>query len=185
MGRPGREGMPVPAHPQRSPFPVSWFPSELVVMHKQDPTGKGQCHRYPSQAWLHWEGRRASAYLLVGLKMKKELASGMGTAFSFSCSSARGRGRGLSGISGSSSSSSPAQGGKGKNDPEREKDCDLMDPLILIWHLCQKDCSTPRLAEGHHILRSSHNHVLAPQQLPCCPARDVSYLGSLQKGRGL
>lgn len=39
--------------------------------------------------------------------MKKELASGMGTAFSFSCSSARGRGRGLSGISGSSSSSSP------------------------------------------------------------------------------
>lgn len=52
-------------------------------------------------------GSQGTPYLLVGLKMKKELASGMGTAFSFSCSSARGRGRGLTGISGSSSSSSP------------------------------------------------------------------------------
>lgn len=52
-------------------------------------------------------GCHSATYLLVGLKMKKELASGMGTAFSFSCSSARGRGRGLTGISGSSSSSSP------------------------------------------------------------------------------
>lgn len=60
-----------------------------------------------SAIWLEekW-GKRA--YLLVGLKMKNELASGMGTAFSFNCSSARGRGLGLSGISGSSSSSSPA-----------------------------------------------------------------------------
>lgn len=39
--------------------------------------------------------------------MKKELASGSGTASSFSCRSAIGRGRGLIGISGSSSSSSP------------------------------------------------------------------------------
>lgn len=39
--------------------------------------------------------------------MKKELASGNGTASSFSCRSAIGRGRGLMGISGSSSSSSP------------------------------------------------------------------------------
>lgn len=80
----------------------------------------GRCQRYPSQAWLHKAGRRVSAYLLVGLKMKKELASGMGTAFSFSCSSARGRGRGLRGISGSSSSSSPAwwpQAGKRKESP--------------------------------------------------------------------
>lgn len=70
-----------------------------------------------TQAWFHSAGKRVSAHLLVGLKMKKELASGMGTAFSFSCSSARGRGRGLRGISGSSSSSSPAgwpQGGKRK-----------------------------------------------------------------------
>lgn len=56
----------------------------------------------------------STTYLLVGLKMKKELASGMGTAFSFSCSSARGRGRGLTGISGSSSSSSPVQGERKK-----------------------------------------------------------------------
>ena len=46
--------------------------------------------------------------------MKKELASGMGTAFSLSCSSASGRGRGLTGISGSSSSSSPV--GEGERD---------------------------------------------------------------------
>lgn len=39
--------------------------------------------------------------------MKKELASGNGTASSFSCRSAIGRGRGLMGISGSTSSSSP------------------------------------------------------------------------------
>lgn len=37
-----------------------------------------------------------------------------------------------------------------------------MDPLILIWHLCQKDSNTPRLPEGHHILRSSHSRILAP-----------------------
>lgn len=72
------------------------------------------------KAELHKAERRLGAYLLVGLKMKKELASGIGTAFSFSCSSARGRGRGLRGISGSSSSSSPAggsQGGKRKGSP--------------------------------------------------------------------
>lgn len=39
--------------------------------------------------------------------MKKELASGNGTASSFSCRSAIGLGRGLMGISGSTSSSSP------------------------------------------------------------------------------
>lgn len=44
--------------------------------------------------------------------MKKELASGKGTASSFSCRSAIGRGRGLMGISGSSSSSSPTMWGK-------------------------------------------------------------------------
>lgn len=48
-------------------------------------------------------------YLFCGPKMKKELASGMGTTVSFSCRSAIGRGRGLRGISGSSSSSSPGQ----------------------------------------------------------------------------
>lgn len=47
-------------------------------------------------------------YLLLGLKMKKALASGMGTAFSLRCSSDIGRGRGPTGISGSSSSSSAA-----------------------------------------------------------------------------
>lgn len=83
---------------------MSWFPSELVVMLKQDPAVNSWCQRHLGHAWA---GRRGSAYLLVGLKMKNELASGMGTAFSFSCSSARGRGRGLRGISGSSSSSSP------------------------------------------------------------------------------
>lgn len=87
---------------------MSWFPSELAVMHKQDPAVNAWCHRHLGHAWPYRAGTRGSAYLLVGLKMKKELASGMGTAFSFSCSSARGRGRGLRGISGSSSSSSPA-----------------------------------------------------------------------------
>lgn len=48
-------------------------------------------------------------YLLLGLKMKKALASGMGTAFSLRCSSDIGRGRGPTGISGSSSSSSAAR----------------------------------------------------------------------------
>lgn len=47
--------------------------------------------------------------------MKKELASGNGTASSFSCRSAIGRGRGLIGISGSSSSSSPTIDRKGSD----------------------------------------------------------------------
>lgn len=46
--------------------------------------------------------------------MKKELASGNGTASSFNCRSAIGRGRGLMGISGSSSSSSPTMCKKAK-----------------------------------------------------------------------
>lgn len=70
-----------------------------------DLSGEGShCLRASSAPPL---GCHSATYLLVGLKMKKELASGIGTAFSFSCSSARGRGRGLTGISGSSSSSSP------------------------------------------------------------------------------
>lgn len=88
---------------------MRWLPSELVVMLKQDPALNSWCQRHPGHAWPYRAGRRGSAYLLVGLKMKNELASGMGTAFSFSCSSARGRGRGLRGISGSSSSSSPVE----------------------------------------------------------------------------
>lgn len=48
-------------------------------------------------------------HLFCGPKMKKELASGMGTTVSFSCRSAMGLGLGLIGISGSSSSSSPEQ----------------------------------------------------------------------------
>lgn len=47
------------------------------------------------------------SYLFWGPKIKKELASGSGTASSFSCRSAIGRGLGLIGISGSTSSSSP------------------------------------------------------------------------------
>lgn len=53
-----------------------------------------------------------SSYLLVGVKIKKALASGMGTAFSFSCMSESGRGRGPTGISGSSLSSTPAERNK-------------------------------------------------------------------------
>lgn len=49
------------------------------------------------------------SYLFRGPKMKKELASGMGTDSSFSCRSAIGRGLGLWGMFGSSSSSSPTK----------------------------------------------------------------------------
>lgn len=53
------------------------------------------------------------SYLFRGPKIKKELASGMGTDSSFSCRSAIGRGLGLWGILGSSSSSSPIQHNSG------------------------------------------------------------------------
>lgn len=60
-------------------------------------------------ALLLFAAEQLLKYLLLGLKMKKALASGMGTAFSLRCSSDIGRGRGPTGISGSSSSSSAAR----------------------------------------------------------------------------
>lgn len=166
--------MSVPALPQRRLFPASWCPSELAVRYKQDPTGKAQCKRQLGQAWLHRAGRRVCAYLLVGLKMKKELASGMGTAFSFSCSSARGRGRGLRGISGSSSSSSPV---------EKRKKLPREGGKVTLWTiLCQKDLSTQRLVEGHHILCSSCSQGSGTIPLQCLPCQGQVLPGKSAEG---
>lgn len=60
--------------------------------------GSSKYHSFIVEFWT---------YLLSWRKMKKAVASGMGTAFSLMCSSDSGRGRGPTGISGSSSSSSP------------------------------------------------------------------------------
>ncbi len=91
--------------------------------------------------------------------MKKELASGKGTASSFSCRSAIGRGRGLVGMSGSSSSSSPTMWKK----PD-SRICSAISNLLAVvvmlkHHGKEKQAKNRQIKQPHIFVKKTFIYV--------------------------